>query len=107
MFIISGVRNLRNLFGLSAALAILVAAPAYAGEDAQGASVAAESASLDIRKGENIVDADGKRIGKVYQVNTAGDPQVIANMRLVTVPAASLSRVEGKLVSSLSRKEIN
>ena len=98
---------MRNLFGFSAALAILVAAPAYAGEDAQNASVAAESASLDIRKGENIVDSEGKRIGKVYQVSASGDPQVIANMRLVTVPAASLSRVEGKLVSSLSRKEIN
>lgn len=96
---------MRNLIGLSAVLAIFVASPAYA--EAADNAVAAEASVTDIRKGENITDAEGKRIGKVYQVTRDGDPQVIVNMRLITVPAATLSRVDGKLVSSLGRKELN
>ena len=97
---------MRNLLVFSAVLTVLVASPAIADEVAQDAPAAVESASLEIRKGETILDSDGKRIGKVNQVNRDGDPQVIADMRLVTVPASTLSRVEGKLVSTLSRKEI-
>lgn len=96
---------MRNLIGLSAVLAIFVASPAHA--EAADNAVAAEASATDIRKGENITDAEGKRIGKVYQVTRDGDPQVIVNMRLITVPAATLSRVDGKLVSSLGRKELN
>lgn len=56
--------------------------------------------------GQTLYDASGARIGKVYRINSEGDPQVILNGKLVTVPASTLSSAQGKLTTSLAKKEI-
>jgi sporulation protein YlmC with PRC-barrel domain len=98
---------LRTFIALSAFAALSVATPAFADEvPAAAAPAAAEASSLQAKKGESIYTADGKRLGKIYQIDRAGNPQFIQDLRLLTVPAGTLSRVEGKLTTSLTRKEV-
>ncbi|HEY0958385.1 MAG TPA: hypothetical protein VGE05_03825 [Novosphingobium sp.] len=69
--------------------------------------VAAQAATtVSVSAGMMLYDAAGLRIGKVYRVNASGDPQVILDGRLVTVPAATLSDAGGKLTTSLARKDV-
>jgi hypothetical protein len=99
----SGVLILRNIFTLFAVLAASGAVPAVAADDAQPA---AESAQVEVKKGDHIYDANGKHIGRVYQLSTSGDPQIIRGITLVTVPVATVSLSDGKLVTSLTRAQL-
>lgn len=76
----------------------LIAAGIPAVVSAQAASPAAV--------GKMLYDANGARVGKVNRVNAAGDAQVIYNGRLVTVAAATLSEADGKLTTSVARRDI-
>ena len=49
---------------------------------------------------------DGNRIGTIYRVTGTGDAQVILNGKLVTVPAATLTAAQGKVATSLSKREL-
>jgi hypothetical protein len=54
-----------------------------------------------------LFDKDGKRVGNVYRVTADGSPQLIIDEgRLVTVPATTLSAANGKLSTSLTKREI-
>lgn len=118
---------MRNLVSLGSVFALAFAAPAFAQDApvAEAAAPAAEAAApapeaaapaaeaaapvaanVEAKRGEAIYTADGKRVGKIYQISREGNPQLIQDLRLVTVPAATLSRVDGKLTTSLTRKEI-
>lgn len=98
---------MRTLLTFGAVLAVAVATPAIAAQDSLAASAAAGQATgIQAQKGESVYDAQGKRIGKIYQVSRTGDPQIIVDLRLITVPSATLSRTDGKLVSSLSRRDL-
>lgn len=68
-------------------------------EEAAGAAVA-------LNAGKMLYAADGYRIAPIYRVTAEGNPQVILNGRLVTVPANSISEVSGKVTTSLSKKEL-
>lgn len=67
-------------------------------ESGSGAVVAAE--------GKMLVASNGTRLGVVYRVRPDGSVQVIVEGKLVTVPAATLSNVEGKLTTSLTKSEV-
>lgn len=56
--------------------------------------------------GKPIFTNDGKRIGIVYRVIADGSAQVIVNGKLVTIPASTLTAVDGKQQTSLSKKEL-
>lgn len=64
------------------------------------------AAPLDLNAGQMLYGANGYRIAPIYRVTAEGNPQVILNGRLVTVPASSLSDVGGKVTTALSKKEI-
>ncbi|KMS59633.1 hypothetical protein V474_10575 [Novosphingobium barchaimii LL02] len=95
-------------FASLVALATVAAFPAVAfAETAQVRDSTEQAASpAPLTAGKMLYAADGVRIAPVYRITAEGNPQVILNGRLVTVPASSLSDVGGKVTSSLSKKEI-
>ncbi|MEJ5976876.1 hypothetical protein WG901_09545 [Novosphingobium sp. PS1R-30] len=80
------------LFVVGAPVAVLAQAPA---------------AAPALTTGKMIYTSAGQRLAPVYRVNAAGDAQIILNGKLVTIPASTLSEAEGKLTTSLSRKEVS
>ena len=73
--------------------------------EAADASVAANA--LAVNAGKMIYDTDGKRIAPIYRVTASGDVQIILSARLVTIPAASLSDVNGKVTTSIDKSALN
>ena len=65
-----------------------------------------DSTSAVAAKGKMLVAADGARLGTVYRVDSDGAVQMIIGGKMVTVPASTLSSVDGRLVTSLSKNEI-
>jgi hypothetical protein len=57
-------------------------------------------------KGQTLVASNGSRLGQVYRVGADGAVQMIISGKLVTVPASTLSSVDGKLTTSLSKSEV-
>lgn len=95
---------------LFAALAITAAQPAFAAAEDQApatttTSTAAAAPSLAIKRGQ-ILYASGHVVAPVYRLTAAGEPQVMVDERLVTVPAATLSLSGTKLATSLSVPEL-
>ncbi|MCW1429507.1 hypothetical protein [Novosphingobium sp. JCM 18896] len=86
-------------FLVAATAALFVAgAPAVVVAQAPAAAVASQ--------GKMIYTSTGQRLAPVYRVTGTGDAQIIHNGKLVTIPASTLSDVDGKLTTSLSRKEV-
>jgi hypothetical protein len=52
------------------------------------------------------VSSNGSRLGAVYRVGADGSAQIIIDGKLVTIPASTLSNVDGKLTTSLSKSEV-
>jgi hypothetical protein len=65
-------------------------------------AVAADAASA----GKMLISADGTRIGAVYRVTTDGSAQLIVDGKMVTIPAGTMSIVDGKLTTSLSKSDV-
>ena len=78
--------------------AFVLPAAAQGPSDAAAASVA--------EKGKMLVAANGARLGAVYRVGPDGSAQVIIDGRMVTVPANTLSSVDGKLTTSLTKSQV-
>ena len=66
---------------------------------------AAPAAAVAV-KGKMLVGANGTRLGPVYRVIADGSAQLIIDGKMVTVPASTLSTVDGKLTTSLSKSEV-
>jgi hypothetical protein len=86
---------------LVAALSFSFFAVPVLAEDAPAATAAAAVAT----KGKMLVAVDGARLAPVYRVASDG-PQIILDGRLVTVPGNTLSMVDGKLTTSLTKGQI-
>jgi hypothetical protein len=100
----SGWRSLpmkKMSFSLIAAAAVLVAPiPAFAFQDSAAATV-------QPRKNQMIVDANGRVLGKVYEVNgERGYVSFMANMKVYRVPLSSLTTEGSKLKTTLTRAEV-
>jgi len=98
-------------FAALAAVATLVvfATPAaFAAESSQSVRAATDAVagSVAVNAGKMLYSSDGHRIAAVYRVTSEGNPQVILNGKLVTVPASTLSEVNGKVTTSLSKTEL-
>jgi hypothetical protein len=57
-------------------------------------------------KGKMLVSSNGSRLGTINKVAPDGAAEIIIDGKLVSVPAATLSNVGGKLTTSLSKSEI-
>lgn len=57
-------------------------------------------------EGVMLTASDGARLGAVYRVADDGSAVVIMNGKMVTVPVATLSRVDGKLTTSMKKNEV-
>jgi hypothetical protein len=79
------------------------AAVAYANNEAAAQAAVAEPVAA---KGKMLVSADGGRLGVVSRLSSDGGAQVILDGRLITVPASTLSVVDGKLTTSLSKTQV-
>ncbi|GGB99057.1 hypothetical protein GCM10011494_16870 [Novosphingobium endophyticum] len=75
-------------------------------EQSAGESTPEAAVSAEINAGKMLYSSHGYRIASIYRVNQEGDPQIILSGRLVTVPASTLSVVDDKITTSLSKKEI-
>jgi len=72
---------------------------------AAGLASAKDDAALAV-KGKALVTVDGARLGQVYRVGSDGAAQLILDGKIVSVPASTLSSVEGRLVTSLRKNEV-
>lgn len=72
------------------------------------AAFAAESgtAAASPAVGKMLYSAGGKKLAAVYKIAANGAPQVLIDGKLVTVPASTLSEVNGKVETSLTKKEL-
>lgn len=101
-----------NKFAPIALLATLgtfaVAPAAFASDSDPSVSVAAsaQTAKVDVRAGKMIYGANGQRIAAAYRVTQNGTVQVILNSKLVSIPADTLSEVDGKITTSLTKADL-
>lgn len=98
-----------NKFAALATVAALAFAPtAVFAETTQAVHEVTEEAAapVQLNAGTMLYASNGYRIAPIYRVNTDGNPQVILNGRLITVPVSTVSEVDGKITTSLSKKEI-
>ncbi|MEZ5737250.1 MAG: hypothetical protein R3E09_15880 [Novosphingobium sp.] len=86
----------------------LVPTVVFAAENTQAVHAATEEVApaVDINAGKMLYGANGRRIASIYRVTEEGDPQIILDGRMITVPASTLSDVEGKVTTSLTKREI-
>lgn len=67
----------------------------------------APEATVQIKKNQTLVDADGRVLGKVYEVNTGkGEVRFISQMRIYHVPLATISAEGARLKTSMTRAQI-
>jgi hypothetical protein len=86
---------------LSLLLATLIVSAATA---VQGAA-ATPTAPVAV-PGKMLNDANGGRLALVDRVDQDGSAEIIIDGRLVTVPAATLSVVGGRLMTSLKKPQV-
>jgi hypothetical protein len=67
---------------------------------------AAAQTTTAAEKGKIVVSSNGSRLGTVYRVGSDGSAQIIIDGKLVTIPASTLTSVDGKLTTSLSKSEV-
>lgn len=70
------------------------------------AAQAPSDAAAVAEKGKMLVAANGARLGAVYRVGADGSAQLIIDGKMVTVPANTLSSVDGKLTTSLTKSQV-
>lgn len=95
-------------FAVLAAIATVAtfSAPAAFAETQAVREVTEEAgAAVSVTAGQMLY-SNGFRVAPIYRVTAEGNPQVILNGRLVTVPASSLSDVGGKVTTALTKKEL-
>jgi hypothetical protein len=56
--------------------------------------------------GKMLYSADGKKLAAIYKLDASGAPQVLLEGKLVTIPASSLTEVDGHVQTSLTKKDI-
>jgi hypothetical protein len=91
-----------------ATLAMFSVPAAFAAESSQSVRAATDAAAgtVAVNAGKMLYGSNGQRIAAVYRVTAEGNPQVILNGKLVTVPASTLTDVNGKITTSLSKQEL-
>lgn len=60
----------------------------------------------EAKAGTMLVSSDGVRLGPVYRVASDGSAQIIIKGKMATVPASTISVVDGRLTTSLSKNDV-
>src|ERR1700758_4537433 len=91
-----------------ATLAVFATPAAFAAESSQSVRAATDAAAgaVAVNAGKMLYTSNGQRIAAIYRVTSEGNPQIILNGKLVTVPASTLSDVNGKVTTSLSKQDL-
>lgn len=74
-----------------------------------GQPAAAQNGSatpVALSAGKQLYDSTGRKVGAIYRVTADGNPQVIINGKLVTIPASTLSDVNGRVTTSLNKADL-
>jgi hypothetical protein len=99
------VKNLRLIFALATLSPISMLASINAASAADTAATATATAATPV-VGKMLYSADGKKLAAVYRLDASGAPQVLLEGKLVTIPASSLTEVDGRITTSLTKKDI-
>lgn len=76
-------------------------------ETSQSVREATEAAApVNVTAGKTLYGSNGNRIASVYRVVADGRVQVIIDGKLITVPGSTLSEVNGKVTTSLTKTEL-
>lgn len=104
-------RFIMKKFATLAAVLALAAIPAVASAEETSQTVRAATdataPAAAVSVGKMLYSANGQRVASIYRVNAEGAAQVILNGRLVTVPSSSVSDVNGKVTTSLTKAELS
>lgn len=87
---------------VSASLAFAVVAP----QIAHAEDIDTSSATVSVSEGEMLYTGKGKRLAAVYRTSEDGNAHVILNGKMYVVPASTLTVVDGKATTSLSKREV-
>lgn len=90
-------------FGLIVALSALLPVTALVGATT---AVAEESALAKALVGKLLYDIDGKKLAPIYKIDGSGAPQILLDGRAVTVPMSSLTEVDGKFTTKLTKRDL-
>ena len=90
---------------LAIAISATILAAALGSASAIAEEVTAEVV-IEVKKGDMLYSADGRRVGNVYRVTESGAVQLIYRSKMITIASDTLSEVEGKLTTSLTMVEI-
>ncbi len=93
-----------RMFAL-APLALFAAGPALALEAVAPPADVAAALSRTPKEGEVLRDSNARIVGKVFKVQPSGSVLAIVNRETVRIPANTLSIVDGKLVTTLTKSE--
>lgn len=95
-------------FAATLATFALLPVAVNAAETSQTVRAATDAAApaVSATAGQTLYSANGSRVAAIYRVTQAGVVQVILDGRLITVPASSLSSVDGKVVTSLTKSQL-
>ncbi|WP_165183913.1 hypothetical protein [Caulobacter soli] len=89
-------------FGLIVALSALLPVSALVG----ASTAAAESALEKVLIGKLLYDADGKKLAPIYKIDPSGSPQILLDGKAITVPMSSLTEVDGKFTTKLTKRDL-
>jgi len=84
-------------------LALCLLGIAVAQVPALSQAATAASAAAD---GAQLFSEDGHRLGAVYKVIDDGSARLIVDGKIVTIPASTLSDVNGKLTTTLTKMQV-
>lgn len=70
------------------------------------ASLTAMADDAAATEGKMLLASNGARLGAVYRVTPDGSAQLIVDGKMVTIPANTISVVDGKLQTSLSKADV-
>lgn len=56
--------------------------------------------------GKMLYSTGGKKLAAIYKLDAANAPQILLDGKLVTVPAATLNGVDGRIETSLTKKDL-
>jgi hypothetical protein len=74
---------------------------------AQATDQAPPAATLDLKRNKTLIDADGRVLGKIYEINAAkGVVTFMAQMKVYQLPVSTLSSEGTKIKTSLTRAQI-
>ncbi len=89
-------------FGLVVALSAVLPLTALVGVN----TATAQSALEKVLVGKLLYDAEGKKLAPIYKLDPNGSPQILLDGKAITVPMSSLTEVDGKFTTKLTKREL-